>query len=77
MGDEELGKTRGQTAAAATDKADESPEKPKISRDSTMQVTAQVNSFSSSSSPSVILLVATPVPMMLVGVSVHVEILIQ
>ena len=41
LGDEDLERTRAQTAACKN--ADESPQKPKIIRDSTMAVTAQVN----------------------------------
>lgn len=45
LGDAELGKTRGQTAAdKEPEQQQQTPEKPKILRDSTMLVTAQVKS---------------------------------
>lgn len=44
IGDEDLGKTRGQTVAAREpEQQEQTPEKPRLPRESTMQVTAQVD----------------------------------
>ena len=47
VGDDELGKTRGQTQQQAEESAEaKTPEKPKLPRDSTMVVTAKVKFIS-------------------------------
>ena len=44
LGDDELGKTRGQTQQQAEESTEvKTPEKPKLPRDSTMVVTAKVS----------------------------------